>query len=462
MIFNNFRNTSVGLFLERSLTGLPVLPNAIKYGKIYRTTQTELKQSQYFSKEQLNLLQFNKLKKILSYSYNNIPYYKELMDINKIQVNDIRQLEDLKNIPLLTKEIIRERERDLISPEYKNQLELVSTSGSSGTPLKFYWQKQFTENLERAFIWHIWKWKNIRQGERLIQLRGTTIPNDRPFVYRRGNRLIISTYNLNQKKYPEIISEIRRFKPVIIQAYPSALFQLTKLILENEDVFPNKVKAILTSSEKLYSYQEELFNDVYNSDIFDWYGHSERAVLIHRCEKNRYHIIPEYGFTELINDNGNWCKNEGEEGQIVTTGFNNYAMPLIRYKTDDIATNSTICCECGRAYQVVSSIEGRSQEYLVSKDSTLVSYTSLINAVHDKLFEKMERIQLRQDNPGEIDFHYISKHKIVDAELNEILVNFQNKLGKDVVVNFKKVNEIQLSKRGKFKVLVQNIPLDIS
>ena len=199
MIFNNFRNTSVGLFLERSLTGLPVLPNAIKYGKIYRTTQTELKQSQYFSKEQLNLLQFNKLKKILSYSYNNIPYYKELMDINKIQVNDIRQLEDLKNIPLLTKEIIRERERDLISPEYKDQLELVSTSGSSGTPLKFYWQKQFTENLERAFIWHIWKWKNIRQGERLIQLRGTTIPNDRPFVYRRGNRLIISTYNLNQK-----------------------------------------------------------------------------------------------------------------------------------------------------------------------------------------------------------------------------------------------------------------------
>jgi len=457
MNIDKLKKIRAGMFARAIFRYIPSLPNSLKYGKEYNKTYRFLEDSQWFSKSELENYQYQELKKLLKHAYENVPYYRELFDNNKLKPADIKKLEDIRKMPFLTKDIIRNNLSKMISVTHRNKISYVSTGGSTGIPVGFYWQKGFTDACEQAFLWHLWNWKNIKPSDKFVILRGDVLPAGKTWYYRKYNRLLLSSYHLTDENIPIMIKEIEKYKPVVLQAYPSSAYILARWLEKNRYYIDLKLKAILTSSENLYPFQEKLFQSVFNAQVFDLYGSTERTVMINRCEKDKFHIIPQYGFTEIINKKNKWCKEENEKGEIVSTGFNNYAMPFIRYKTGDIATNSNESCKCGRNYKLIKGIEGRLHEFIVTENGRLISMTAM--NMHSDVFDNVEQFQFFQEKKGKVIFNIMRGKDYTDQDTEYIRKELYKKFGNDVDLKIRFVTEIPGTNRGKYKFLIQKLPI---
>jgi len=193
--------------------------------------------------------------------------------------------------------------------------------------------------------------------------------------------------------------------------------------------------------------------------VWSFYGHSERAVLAGECEKSTYyHIQPEYGIVELINEDGNAVTSEDELGEIVATGFNNFICPFIRYRTMDLAALSDVKCECGRDYVSLKRVEGRLQEFFVDKTGSLI--TSFYSDEGPRNFaDKINAYQYVQNEPGRVLLNIDAKNKFSISEIDSLertFLDFYRRF--DIEIKF--VGHIPRTKRGKFKFLVQKLPIE--
>ena len=440
-----------------------IIPPAIRHGKVFRDTYAFLQESQWWSREKLEEHQMQQLEKLLAHSYENVPYYRRIFDERGLKPTDIQDFDDLKKLPYLTKEIIREHLPDLVAKNYpKSKLHYVNTGGTTGIPLSFYWEEGLTDPKEWAFIWRQWNWAGAKLGDKRIILRGDTINR-----FRKGKRqwwefspldnaLILSSYQMTDETIPEYIEIINRFKPVAIQAFPSNLDILVKL-MKKTNLRIESAKFISTSSETLYPHQRERIERFMGVSIYDLYGNTERNALIMQCEKHNYHIIPEYGLVELIGTSGNHANGHREMGEIIATGFNNFAMPLIRYKTGDFTLCSEAGCSCGRNYPLLDKVKGRMQEFVITRDNRLISMTGI--NVHSDVFDNVKQFQFCQDKKGELILNIVKMKTYVDRDTEHIKRLFE-KLGDDMELLVRFVPSIPRTKGGKYRFLIQKLPIE--
>lgn len=434
------------------------LPDASKYGHIFNSTYKFLQQSQWWTEKQHKEYQMKKIKEIIKYSYEYVPYYKRIFSENNIKPECIQVFSDLKKIPYLTKEIIRNNLSDLISMEYNpKKLEYVITGGTTGIPMGFYEDKQKLWETEWAHIANLWSRIGYDKGKsyRMVILRGT-IPRRGNYEY-KGKNLILSSFNLIEENMDNYIKKIVEFKPDFIQAYPSAISLMSKYIIENNiKISLANLKAIICASENIYDFQRQLINKAFNTKIYSFYGHTERSCLAGECEKsNYYHLQSEYGYTELINEKGYDALEEEEAGEIVCTGFNNYVVPFIRYRTGDIAINSNETCSCGRNYKLIKKIAGREQEYFIDSSGSKVTFTCSDDALW-RVKDKIYLYQFVQNEPGNIELYIQNKNKFTEEDKNCIIFDFKKFYPRlDIKINF--TDYIERTKNGKFRFLIQNV-----
>ena len=265
---------------------------------------------------------------------------------------------------------------------------------------------------------------------------------------------------MNDETLPLYIQKIRDFKPDFIQAYPSVISIMGRFMQKNSVKHFTSVKAILCSSENLYPWQRELLEGVFKCRVWDFYGHSERAAIAGQCEKsNYYHIQLEYGVVELIGKDDKPVTNEDEMGEIVATGFNNFAMPFIRYRTMDLAVPANDKCECGRNYPLLKKVEGRLQELVITKDKRFITLTALIFAQHFEAFSKVKEMQLIQEKEGELIVRIVRTHEYSDADQQEILSKMRSAVGGGLEINFDYIDHIPRTQSGKYKFLIQKLPI---
>jgi phenylacetate-CoA ligase len=251
------------------------------------------------------------------------------------------------------------------------------------------------------------------------------------------------------------------YKPEFLKGYPSSLYIFARYLKETNKPFP-VVKGLLCASENLYEYQKNLFKEVFEgAKIFSHYGHYELAVLAGYCEhEDTYHVLPQYGFAELIDKNGNVVTQRGQIGEIVGTSFLVYNTPFIRYRTQDLAVFKGIECQaCGRPYQIWERIEGRLQEFIVTRNGRYISMTAI--NMHDDTFDPIRQFQFYQEEKGVVVFRYIPKDTIADERLMDIKKRLLSKFGDDIELVMKEVSEIPPTKRGKHRFLIQRLNLGI-
>ncbi|WP_292522487.1 phenylacetate--CoA ligase family protein [Methanoculleus sp.] len=430
----------------------------------YRTTYTLLRRSRRWSREELAAYQAQALSRLLEHAYEHVPYYRRVFRERGLVPADIATPADLALLPFLTKEIIQANLPDLKARNYpESAFEYVTTGGSTGIPVGFYYEKGVSRAREWAFMKTQWDRVGYRFTDRCVVLRGYVVGSAKENVYWKktllGRWLLMSSHHMTDETLPAYIDRIRKFRPRFIQAYPSMAVILARYMVEHDiKPFPT-VKAVLCGSENLYPWQRSLITEAFGCRVFSWYGNSEQTVLAGECEEStHYHIFPEYGIVELIGRDGRPVTTPGETGEVVTTGLINPIFPFIRYRTMDAAILGDGPCSCGRPYPLLDTVEGRLQEYIVTKDNRFISMTAV--NMHSGVFDNVAQFQFYQQQEGEVLMRIVKRPGYTEEDTEQILRELGKKFegGVDVTIRF--VGEIPRTRRGKYQFLIQDLPLD--
>ncbi|MEM2960527.1 MAG: hypothetical protein QXU67_02865 [Candidatus Bathyarchaeia archaeon] len=320
-------------------------------GSIIRNTKYLLK-TQSMPTKDIEILQFEKLRKIVSYAYAKVPYYKMKFDEAGFSPEKFRNIEDIEKIPILTKEDIQKNTERFISVDFrKDDLLKNSTGGSTGYPLIFYHSRQY-QNWATADIHRHFTWCGHQVGERFALLWGSDYDYNRVNKLRRDienyikNWLWINTFNIREAEFAEHIVRLKQFRPVFLIGYASSLHMLARILKKNSEKIES-IDAVESSAELLYPRQRKDIESILNCRVFDRYGCREVGNIAHECKEHKgLHISSENNFVEFLDKYGQ-SVGYGKEGRVVVTNLNNFAFPFIRYDVGDIGSPLGKECSCG-------------------------------------------------------------------------------------------------------------------
>jgi phenylacetate-CoA ligase len=417
-----------------------------------------LAESENWSADQVSTYQLSELKRIVRYAYERTKAYRELYGRAGVTPDSMQTLDDIANLPFVEKEIIRDRLEEFSVPLRGRSY--VTTGGSTGIPFGFYRDKlSFSRELaSKAHQYHRIGWK---EGDRQLVFRGLPIKREsRMQFYPRFNELRCSSYYMVPERMEAYRKRAFEFRPGWVKCYPSSGYMFASFLKETGRPFP-PIKGVLCASENLYDFQEKRLREIFRARVFSHYGHYEMAVLAGFCEyQDTYHVLPQYGYAELIGPNGRPVNEPGERGEIVGTSFIMHATPFIRYRTRDFATlKSRGCPSCGRPYPVWERIDGRLQEFLVTSAGRLISMTAI--NMHDGIFDHVRQFQFLQEEKGKLRFRYIPKETCRPDVVADMKRRLLVKLGEDVALCMEQVPEIALTSRGKHRFLIQGLSLNV-
>jgi len=280
----------------------------------------------------LHKIQEKKLRLMIKYVYSNIPYYHELFKSLNIKPIDIKILDDLQKIPILTKSEIQNNFRKLLPNNFdSNQNYFRRTSGSTGKALTIYLDEKTYVSVGsrqlRAYF------------ECGLKARDKISNFSAPNHFRNTKKWYNYMNFLKQENYSVFepidnhISKLMKYQPDVIQSYPSILYLLAQK-LEERGINGINPRLIFTTSEMLTKKIRNTINSSFNTELFDQYGSVEFGTFAWECpEHNGYHIDSEDTVVEFLNQEKNVAP--GEQGEIVVTSLSNYVMPLIRYSLGD-------------------------------------------------------------------------------------------------------------------------------
>jgi len=415
----------------------------------------QLAKTQWFEKRELQELQLKLLKRLIRHCYRTVPFYRSLMDDRGTKVEDICMLDDIKKFPILTKKDVLKASNSIYSTKYpKWLLRTAYTGGTTGTPMQIQ-RDLFSIGNEHAFVRRQWDWAGIGLRDRCAYLTGRLIakPNQKDgplYAYDPiMKELILSTYHLSPMTAESYAQVIKEYKVKAIVGYPSAVYLLAHTCL---DLGINiKLKSALMSSETMTEPMRNTIAEAFKCKVFDFYGNAERVCYIHTCEHGRYHVIPEYGLTELVPID----ESDDIKCKVVSTGFWNMAMPLIRYDMGDIVTISDESCPCGRHFQVVESIEGREGVVIKTPSGREFGAAILTHLLYGT--NHILESQIIQDSLDHITIEYVPDKDFYRDDLGAFEKLITRHLPDELKVTLKQVEKVKRTLSGKVKPVVSHI-----
>ena len=416
-----------------------------------------VKKNEFESYENLKRYQEEKLQKLIYFSYNNVPYYSKLFENLNLNPDDIQTIEDLQKLPILTKEIIRNHQKDFIPLNLKEQKYINgSTSGSTGEPLQYRLTVE-DETLGLAIMYANWGYAGYELGDKVAVIAGSSLmpstkskltDNIKAFTM---NYKKYSSFDLSDQYMDEIVTELNKFKPKYLRGYASSIYLFAKHIKDNDLDIDFHPKGVFTTAEVLFDFQRELVEDVFDCKVFDQYGLNDGGISAFECEMHKgLHVDMIRSIMEVADENGNQLE-AGKEGRILATSRYNYAMPFLRYDTGDLGILSDEKCECGRGLPLLKKIIGRTTDYLKFSNGAIIG-TPILTV----LFGKFDIIQYQivQKDPNTILVNIIKGKNYRDNNEKEIQDTFYKHVG-DINIMFNYVDKIETTKAGKWKFIVR-------
>jgi len=430
------------------------LRNAVREGSRFQNVIAEIERTQWLTQEELRELQWVKTHALLVHAAKHVAYYKESFCAAGVDITSIKSLDDVKLLPPLVKAVVASRGRDLVARNMFGPRIRINTSGTTNTPLVIY-QNLNAVIRENAFIWRQLTWAGFSRGQRRAWIRGDMIvPIEQkgpPFWrFNRGdNMLMMSSYHLSESSAAAYITALQHFDPVLIQAYPSSMAYLARYLDSAGRWYQGKnLRGIVTTSEMLTNGDREIIESRVGCRVFEQYGVAERVTMIQTCEHGGRHVNSDYALTELIPREDGTC-------EVVGTGFNNWLMPLIRYRTGDAVELEVqgIKCKCGRELPLVKQIYGRLEEYLKTRDGRRIGRVTMI-------FEGLRGIaeaQVVQERIDEVTVRLVPFGDFGNEEREKLVSRAQERLGREMQINIDVVPFIPRTKSGKFRSVICNV-----
>jgi phenylacetate-CoA ligase len=332
-----------------------------------------------------------------------VPHYRRVLDRAGIDPRLADDPEVWSRIPRLSKEEILESASELVAlGSGRSRTVWASTSGSTGQRLPLLLDANVNA-AAFALFWRAWgSGGHYRPGQRQAAMKGPF--HARGWSYNRPIRTLeLSATALNPATARLFRRLILRYRPRFLRGYPSAMTLFCRLLEQQGESL--SLPMIVSGSEILYPFQRREIEGFLGGRVYNHYTHWERAASILECQAGRLHAQEDYGHHEILDEEGRPCP-PGVAGEITVTGLHNLAMPLIRYRTGDIAAWSAQPCTCGQSFPVVERIEGRRGEYLVTPSGSLVPWTAIVAGMD--LFPQILCTQFIQSVPDRVEVRIVA------------------------------------------------------
>jgi phenylacetate-CoA ligase len=242
-----------------------------------------LEKSQWFSEEELTRYQLKRLQIIIRHCYYNVPYYTELFNRLNLKPSDIKTLDDLKKIPTLTKQKIRQHFKQLIAKNARRfNMQRCQTSGTSGEPIQFYLDKS-SRILEFCYYWRYWSWAGYRLGMPFAELGlHHFLDTDITMISSYSSltkKLSLNAGQLSRENLNKYINAIKNHRVLFLKGSPSSVYLFANLV---DKYAPQALsfEKVFTAGEILLNHQRQKIKEVFGCKTIDSYGHMERTVAI--------------------------------------------------------------------------------------------------------------------------------------------------------------------------------------
>jgi phenylacetate-CoA ligase len=425
---------------------------------IYRTKRFKdelnfLLLTEKWKKDDLINYQNMHLRMITRYAYNYVPFYHNLYKKYKIDITQIKSVDDLYRLPIVKKEDIAKYSHLFHSKLHEKYI-TRQTSGTTGTPLRI----GISSNLERLYRANerrrcIWAGCNGDLIARFVGDKPVKNCNDVK-LYRRSyvmNRLIFPSYCLSLRKFPYIIKSLRKMNVKVLQCYPSTAYLLAKFLEISDEKLP--LKALLYSSEPMHIDNRKLIEEQFQTKLFGFYGQAENLISAIECENSEYHISMVDGILEIMN-NGQKIP-PGEKGFTVGTSLHNYAMPLIRYELNDYTGYKDIDCACGRTLPIIYNIDTKIEDFIITPSGRIISTPNIMSLISDiKWILESQVIQKSEDS---IIIRIVPLKESSEKD-EAVLLNLFNKfLGWEMSIRIEFVKMIHQTKAFKKRRVINEL-----
>lgn len=422
-----------------------------------------MEKSQWLSPEEIRNTQLKRLKKLLDHCYENVAFYKTAFDKVGFHPKDLRSLEDIREIPYLSKKDLQTNTESLIAGNHvKANLIPDASGGSTGIPTNFYkdierWQLRDADQIRHD------RWCGWDVGEKKALLWGA--PRDfeenpslkYKIVEKYLHRLYaFNAFDISDEKIIKYLKSLIEIKPVMIIAYANMAYLFAKFIDKNSfDLKGLKLKGIISSAETLPKDKQDFIESVFGCKVLNRYGSREVGIISSECrEKTGLHINSENVIVEIEKD-GKPVK-DGELGEIIVTDLWNYGMPFVRYRMGDVATKASLeKCPCGRGLPLMKDVVGRVGDFIIDSNGGLIHgeyFTHLFYGVPG-----VKQFQFIQESKEEVVLKIHAEESFDRSVLNKIYPKISRVLGEGIKVNTEYLDTPLIESSGKFRFTISKL-----
>lgn len=327
-------------------------------------------------REVLEANQLKDLQEIVSFAYENSPYYKRSFDKAGVKPSDIKTLKDIEKFPFINKKTQRDTQGvgsflgELCAVPEDDVVFISTSSGSTGVPtISPFTQKDFDEfqDTEARWFWQV----GVRPNDRYVHALNFSLYVGGPDVIgaQKTGALCIWGGTLPSER---LLWVLKTYQPTVIWTSPSYAWQLGEKALKS-GIDPKKdlsIKTIIVAGELGGSIDatRKAIEELWGAEVYDFYGLSDIfGACAAMCEyKDGLHIAENHILVETVDPNTGKVLPPGEKGEFVFTTLKKHARPLIRFRTGDIGWIDNSKCKCGRTHGRIHVLGRKDDMFIVS------------------------------------------------------------------------------------------------
>lgn len=411
-----------------------------------------LEETQWWPQEKLEALQLERLGSLLQRAERQVPYYRDLFARIGFRAAEVTSIADLQRLPFLTKPIIRQHQ-EALKAESAEGLARFNTGGSSGEPLIFFIGRERVSH-DVAAKWRATRWWGVDIGDPEIVVWGSPIEltaQDR--VRKLRDQLmrtqLLPAFAMSEAKLDDFVATIRDLRPAMLFGYPSSISLIARHAEKRgQSMNDLGIKVAFVTSERLYDHQRDDISRVFGCPVANGYGGRDAGFIAHQCPRGGMHITAEDIIVEIVDKDGKVLP-KGEAGEVVVTHLATGEYPFIRYRTGDVAVLSDKSCPCGRGLPLLEEIQGRTTDFVVAADGTMMHGLAVIYPIRD--IPGIASFKVVQETRERVVVQIVPGEGCGNDVENLIATGIKARLGQTVEVQVRRVDDIPREKSGKYR-----------
>jgi phenylacetate-CoA ligase len=260
---------------------------------------------------------------------------------------------------------------------------------------------------------------------------------------------------MSEANLDAFIAGIRRRRPRMIFGYPSAISYIASYA-EGLGTIMNDlgIEVAFVTAERLYDGQREAIERVFGCRVANGYGGRDAGFIAHACPEGGMHITAEDIMVEAVGDDDR-ALPAGEAGELVITHLATKDFPFIRYRTGDVGVLDDRRCACGRGLPMLREVQGRTTDFVVAQDGTVMHGLALIYVLRD--LRGIKAFRICQESLERTDVLIVPDRGFDDGIIDTIRTGLKARLGPGVTVNVELVPQIRREQSGKFRYVVSRV-----